>query len=252
MQSITVALIFAGCVFGGGLFGLGVGSRLPSHHVDRRTQDLVKLGMGTIATLMALVLGLMVATAKASFDTTEAQTNEFAAKALQLDRVLERYGAAAEPARRLLQRFFAVKIAELWPEQAHDPAPLPSRASDLLDAVGDHILALSPRSDAQKTLLTRAQQLAGDLGQTRWLIIEHATGSSIPAPLLVVLLFWATILFVSFGLFAPRHATAIAVLFLGALSIGAAIFIVLEMSHPFSGVMRIPSAPARNALANMR
>jgi hypothetical protein len=252
MQSETVALVAFACVFGGSLLGLWLGARLPPHHVDKRTQDVMKLGMGTIATLMALVLGLMVATAKASFDTTATQTKEFAARLLQLDHVLTRYGPETATTRRLLRQFLALKIDEVWGRQGHRSRALQSDTGDLLEAAAGELLALSPHDEMQKALKTRAMQLAGDLGQLRWLAVEHAAGTAIPTPFLVVVVFWATVLFVSFGLFAPRNATAIAMLLVCALSIAGAIFIILEMNHPFSGLMRISSAPARTALVNMR
>jgi hypothetical protein len=252
VQSATIALISFACIFGGSLLGMWLGARLPPHQVDKRTQDLVKLGMGTIATLMALVLGLMVATAKASFDTTATQTKEFAAKMIQLDRLLVRYGPETTSTRQLLRGFLALKIDEVWGHHARRAYTPATNGGDLLDLAGDELLALAPADENHRALKARALQLGGDLGQLRWLVVEHAAGSAIPTPFLVVLVFWATVLFVSFGLFAPRHATAIAMLFVCALSIAGAIFLILELSHPFNGLMRIPSGPARTALANMR
>ncbi len=252
MHSTAIASAVFACVFGGALLGLWLNARLPPHHVDKKTQGLVKLGMGTIATLMALVLGLMVATAKASFDATATQTKEFAAKLVQLDRVLGRYGPETANARRLLRQYLAVKLHELWPEGRRQRGAVQlSISTTLLDRAADEILALTPEDDVHKALQARALQLGGDLGQTRLLLMTESAGGSIPGPFLVILTFWATILFASFGLFAPRHATAIAVLFVCALSIAAAIFVILEMDRPFGGLIRVPSAPVRNALAMM-
>jgi hypothetical protein len=253
MPPLAIALIVFACVFGGALLGVWLGSRLPGHHVDQRTKDLVKLGMGTVATLMALVLGLLVSTAKASFDSTTTDTKQFAAKLVQLDVTLKRYGPETTTARHLLQQFLALKIAELWPpsDRRHGYVRQTDESA-LLDAAADQILSLSPRDEVQERLRSRALQLAADLGQARSLILMHTEGQSIPTIFLVVLVFWATILFVSFGLFAPRHATAITVLLVCALSIAAAIFVILEMDRPFTGFINIPSGPARRALEQMR
>jgi hypothetical protein len=248
-SSVVIAIVVLACVFGGALLGMWLGARLPSHHVDKRTQDLFKLGMGTIATLMALVLGLLVATAKSSFDTTATQGKEFTAKLVHLDHILARYGPETAPSRRQLRQFLALKIDELWgPGRRHS---VTSESGVLLESALSQVVALTPGDAQQKLLQARAVQVAADLAQIRWLLIEHTAGSSIPVPFLVILVFWASILFVSFGLFAPRHATAVAMLLVCALSIAAAIFIILEMDHPFSGVIRIPSGPARSALAHM-
>jgi hypothetical protein len=252
MHSVTIALIAFACVFGGSLLGLWLGSRLPEHHVDRRTQDLVKLGMGTIATLMALVLGLLVSTAKASFDTTANETKEFGAKLVLLDHVLARYGPETATARRLLGQYLALKIDGLWPTTPGQAVAPPSQAAVLFDDALERVVSLEPQSDVQKALYTRALKLAAELGQTRLLIMERSVGSSIPGLFLAILVFWATILFASFGLFAPRHATAIAVLFVSAISIAAALLLILEMAHPFSGIIHIPRAPAQTALEQMR
>ncbi len=253
MRSVAIASVVFACVFGGALLGVLLSVRLPRHHLDKPTHDLVKLGMGTIATLMALVLGLMVATAKASFDTTATELNAYVAKLMQLDRVLSRYGPKAAPARRLMRRYLAAQAAELWPEDARrwgDRVPA-SSAGALFDRAGDELLALAPHDDAQKALQQRALQLAADVGQTRLLFVAQTAGSSIPTAFLVILVLWATLLFISFGMFAPRHATAVAVLLLCALSIAAAVFIILEMDRPFGGIIRISNAPVRNALATM-
>jgi hypothetical protein len=252
VHSATIALVSFACVFGGSLVGLWLGARLPPHHVDKRTQDLVKLGMGTIATLMALVLGLLVGTSKASFDTTATQTKEFSAKVVQLDRVLVRYGPETASTRRLLRQFLARKIEDIWGRHGRNAHPLETDASELLDAAGDEILALAPHDERHNALKARALQLGGDIASIRWLVVEHTAGNAIPLPFLVILVFWATVLFISFGLFAPHHATAIAMLLVCALSIATALFIILEMNHPFTGLIRISSAPARMALANMR
>jgi hypothetical protein len=252
VQPGTIALIVFVCVFGGALLGLWLGARLPARHVDKPTQDMVKLGMGTIATLMALVLGLLVATAKASFDTTATETRQFAARLVELDHVLARYGPETATARRLLRQFAALKVAELWPEGGRRPASqLYTDTDALLERAGDELFSLSPHDEVQKSVKTLAMRLAGQLGETRWLLVLHAAGNAIPGPFLIVLIFWATILFISFGLFAPRHGTSIAVLFVCALSIAAAIFIILEMNYPFIGIIRISSAPARTALQHL-
>jgi hypothetical protein len=253
MHSVAVAAVVFACVFGGALLGLLLGGRLPRHHVDPPTQNLVKLGMGTIATLMALVLGLMVASAKTSFDTTSTEMKGYVAKLMHLDRVLARYGPETANARHLLRWYLAVQATELWPKDAqrwgvHVP---PARAGALFEQAGDELLTLSPHDEVHKALQSRALQLAGDLGQTRWLFAAQTAGTSIPTAFLIILVFWATILFASFGLFAPRHATAVAVLLVCALSIAAAVFVILEMDRPFGGVIRIPNGSVHHALTTL-
>jgi hypothetical protein len=112
------------------------------------------------------------------------------------------------------------------------------------------IQKLSPQNDAQRSLKSQALQVAIDLGQTRWLLFEQ-TGTSISFPMLIVLLFWMAIVFVSVGLFAPPNATVIVTLMLAALSVSGAIFLILELDNPFNGVIQISPEPMRNALIHL-
>jgi hypothetical protein len=93
-------------------------------------------------------------------------------------------------------------------------------------------------------------QISADLGRTRSLLLEQ-TGGSIPMPFLVVLVFWFTVIFITFGLFAPPNATVIAVLLVCALSVAGAIFLILELDRPFEGLIQISDAPLRSALARL-
>jgi hypothetical protein len=252
MRPLVLALITFACVSAGALLGMLLGSRLPEHHADARTREVVKLGMGTIATLMALVLGLLVATAKASFDTKSGEIRDFSARVVQLDRTMRRYGPETSSARRLLKRYLAQKIDEVWPTGSHrSRALLNSNAGQLLDDVFDQLLALRPADDTQRELRTRALHLGGDLAQTRALLAAQQVGSSIPGAFLVVLVFWATVLFTSIGLFSPHNTITIGVLIVCALSIAGAILIILEMDNAFGGLITVSSAPARAALAQL-
>jgi hypothetical protein len=114
----------------------------------------------------------------------------------------------------------------------------------------DKIQALSPQNDVQRALKAQASSMAIDLGKLRWLMFEQEN-TSVSLPLLAVLVFWLAIVFASFGLFAPPNVTVIATLFLCALSVSGAIFLILEMYTPFQGLMQLSSAPLRNALAHL-
>ena len=253
MSSTSIALVSAGCIFLGALLGLGLQRLLPSHHLSKETQDVVKLGAGTIATLTALVLGLLVSAAKSSFDTMNNGIVQGSAKFILLDRALARYGPETKAARAEVQRALAVTIEIVWPTEKTGVSALTSfdRANGMqLELVQDKLSELTPRNDAQRQALARAQQIVSDLSQTRWLLIEQEE-NQLPLPLLVILVFWLTLLFVSFGLFAPINTTALTVLFVGACAISASIFLVLELSKPLEGFIQLSSAPLRNALQHL-
>lgn len=112
------------------------------------------------------------------------------------------------------------------------------------------ILALAPQTDAQRWQQSQALSIASDVLKTRWLSLTGAS-NEVPPAFLVVIVFWLSVLFWSFGLFAPRNGTVIAVLMLCALSMSACVLLILEMQTPFSGVLRISNAPLRFALAHL-
>jgi hypothetical protein len=246
-----IALIVFACVFGGALLGMFLRVLLPEHHLSEETKDVIKLGMGLIATMTALVLGLMIATAKSSYDTQDEAVKHTAAKVLLLDRMLSNYGPETKEARELLRRTVASRLEAIWPENRSQHARLDAPEAVFTDrGIETRILQLSPQNDAQRWLQTQALRIGRDIMETRWLVLG-SLGSSIPVPFLVVVVFWLTIIFASFGLFAPRNATVVAVLFLCAVSVAGSTFLILEMERPFEGVMKISSAPLRYTLSHL-
>ena len=251
MDSLNVGLISAGSIFCGALLGMALQRLLPGHHLGKEMQDLVKLSAGTIATLTALVLGLLVSSAKSSFDTINNGIVQMAAKAILLDRALARYGPEAKPARDQFKRYLAAGIEAAWPKAKTDvPALTAVERANGLDLFQDKLRELTPQNDVQRQLLAQAQQLLNDMGQTRWLLIEQAQ-NQLPLPLLIILVFWLVLLFVSFGLFAPRNFMALTVLAVGACAISAAIFLVLELNRPLEGLIKVSNAPLLNALRHL-
>ena len=251
MNSTLIAAVSAGCIFAGALIGLALQRLLPGHHLSKETQDVVKLSAGTIATLTALVLGLLVSSAKSTFDAMNNGIVQGSAKIILLDRTLARYGPETKAAREQLKRAIAAGIEVVWPtERTGVPALTAFERANGMELVQDKLSELTPQKDIQRQALAQAQQIVGDLSQTRWLLIEQEQ-NQLPFPLLLILVFWLTLLFVSFGLFAPPNVTALTVLFLGACAVSAAIFLVLELSKPLEGFIKISNAPLLNALQHL-
>jgi Protein of unknown function (DUF4239) len=249
VSPIDVGCIVMACVFGGALLGMAIHTRLPEHHLTPDSKDVIKLGMGLIATMSALVLALLTNSAKGSYDTQRNELTQVAANVILLDRVLAHYGPETKEARDLLKLSVAGMINRMWPDDPVQAAKLrPTTTSGEL--FFDKIQELTPQNDVQRTLQNQAVSLSIGIGQARLLLFEQG-GRSIPMPFLVLLIFWVTIIFLSFGLFAPHNATVIATLFLCALSVSGAIFLIMELDRPFGGVIQISSAPLRNAIANV-
>ena len=249
MSPLAVAVIVFGCVFGGALLGLFLQTRLPKHHLNPETKDLVKLCMGLIGTMSALVLGLLVGSAKGSYDTQRTELIQMSAKVVLLDRVLAHYGPETKEARDLFRRFVAGTIETMWPAHGSGPAQL-QLAKGAGESFYDKVQLLSPQNDAQRSMQSQALSIAIDVGQTRSLMFQQ-TDRSISMPLLAVVVCWLAIIFASFGLFAHPNGLATSVLLISALSVSAAIFLILELDQPFDGLIRISSGPLRSALAQL-
>jgi hypothetical protein len=236
-------------VFGSALIAMLVHGALPEHHLSADSKDVVKLGIALIATMSALVLGLLIASAKSAFDTRSNQLVQVSADIIELNRALARYGPETTEARSLLQRSVAATLERFWPLEGARPRAADPKISPV-EALYDKIEALSPQSEAQRALRSQAEATALDMGRTRLLLFEHLD-TSIPVPFLVVLVFWLCIIFASFGLFAPRNATVIAVLCVCALSVSGAIFLIIELDRSFEGLLQVSDAPLRAALAQL-
>ncbi|PYV53288.1 MAG: hypothetical protein DMG98_21420 [Acidobacteria bacterium] len=248
MNSLTIGFISAGCIFGGVLLGVLLQKVLPQHHLETDSKDTVKLGAGMLATLTALVLGLLVSSAKSSFDAMNAGIAQTGAKIILADHVLADYGPETKEAREQLRHTVESVIERIWPAEKGGLGGL--RAMETLDrpkALQAKLRELTPSNDLQKSLLAQASQISGDVLQTRLLLME-AQQNTLPPVFLVLLILWLTGLFISFGLFAPRNGTVLAVLLICALSVSSAIFLVLEMNRPLDGFIKASNAPLRKAV----
>jgi hypothetical protein len=249
MRSMAISLITFALVFGGALLGMSIRLALPKEHLAADSKDAVKVGMGLVATMAALVLGLLVASAKAAYDAQNTELTEMSANIVMLDRVLAHYGPETRETRDLLRGSVARVLDTMWPKAGVRPSvPGPQTAGG--EILFDKIQALSPKDDVQRSLQSQALSIAVSLGQTRWLMYEQGA-TSISMPLLIVLIFWLIALFISFGLFAPHNAIVVGSLFVAALSVSCAILLILEMYSPYRGLIQISSAPLRAALAHL-
>jgi Protein of unknown function (DUF4239) len=249
MSSLAIAGLVFACVIAAALLAMLIGRALPASHLNAESKDVVKLGLGVIATLTALVLGLLIAAAKGTFDTQSNSIKQLSANVVLLDRLLGRYGPETKETRELLHRAVTIMLGSLWPEDGTQKATLtPGAAMTEMEAFYDKLGELSPKTDAQRVIKGRALDLTTELAQTR-LRLAAQKDSSIPLPFLVVLVFWLVVLFGGFGLMAPRNATVVVVLIVCALSISTAMFLILELDRPFDGIVRVPSAPVRDALS---
>ncbi len=251
MNPMEIALIVFACVFGGAMLGFLIGNALPDHHLSQDSKEVVKLGTALLATMSALVLGLLTSSAKTAFDKMDGELVENAARVISLDRALADYGPETREIRDLLKRSYAAQIELLFPsDESRAGKEDTPEAVVQAESILTKLWQLSPKSDAQREIRSHAVEITGEILSTRWLILLQ-NDESIPMVLLVVLTSWLSIIFTTFGLLAPRNATVVASLFVCAVSVSAAVLLIMEMSTPFVGVMKVSSAPLRDALANL-
>jgi hypothetical protein len=251
LNSSVVSLIAFGCTFGAAALAMLSRGRLPAHHLEGDSKDVVKLVMGLVATLTALVLGLLISSSYSAYTAQENELQQLSVHYYQLDRILAHFGPDAVEERDLLRRLVAEDIARVWPTEGvagAQYAPLSARQEG--EGLFDRIAGLSPKTDVQRLGQNRAVQLLTSIGETQRLLVEQSQ-ESLALPFLVVLVSWLMVLFFGFGICARFNATVAAALFAGSASVAAAILLILQMNQPYSGWMRLSSAPLRDALAQM-
>ena len=248
MSSLETSFITLLCIVIGFLLGLALQRLLPNHHLSKESQDTVKLGASMVATMAALILGLLVSSAKNSFDEVNVSIAQNGARIIQLDHLLAEYGPITRPIRNQLKNSVAERVANVWNSSTPGKSGLHAveRSTAMID-LQTSLRALTPQNEIQKSLLNQSLQITTEIWQNRLFILE---GQQEPIPLifLVLLVFWLTLLFMSFGLFAPYNITVLTVLLVCALSVSSAVFLTLEMCHPFEGFIKVSSAPLLKAL----
>jgi uncharacterized membrane protein len=252
MQSpLLIGLIVFAVIIAGALAGWAMRKRLPANHLTDETKSLVSLSMAIVATLSALVLGLLISNANSSFTALGGEVTTLSAQLIRLDQVLRRYGPETKQTRELLRQYVEAKTADLFPDDQTDVRIGSSSTYELLQQVEDSLLALKPANSRDQWWLGQALTLAGKIGDARWLLAQRV-GQGTPKAFMVVLVFWLTLLFASFGLFAPPNLTSAATLTVCALAVAAAVAMILELENGFRGVVHISPEPMRQAVTTLQ
>jgi hypothetical protein len=251
LSSLGIAFVTLACMLGGLFLGLFLRKVLPDHHTKDDSKDMMKTAAGMMATLVALIIGLLVSSAKGTFDQTNSGITQSGAKIITLDHILARYGPEANGVRELLKSVVATGMERIWPSGASHKVNLAEaeKATGMED-VYDQLRALTPKNDSQIYLKSQALQLGADLLQSRWMLVEQSQ-NQLPTVFLCVLTFWLTVLFTGFGMLAPRNLTAVSGLAVCALSMAGAVLLILELNRPLEGTIKVSNAPLQKALSFM-
>lgn len=249
MNTVAISFVVFGLVFGGALLGMSLRRFTPEHFLSGPSSDIMKMGTGLLITMSSLVLGMLVSSSKASYDSQKNDLSQMSAEIVLLDRILANYGPEASDSRSQLADLVRASLQSVWPEERVQRAALtPTQDAEY---VLNQVLAFSPQTEAQKLYKAEAIRMATDLRQARWLIFVESGQMSVPVPVLIVLVSWLTAIFISFGLLAPRNPAVIITLIVCALSASAAIFIIVALNAPFEGVLKISDAPLRSVLGEI-
>jgi len=250
MSSLAIAAIVLACLVAGALLGMALRATLPEHHLSPDSTDVIKLATGLMATLAALVLGLLISSANADHNTVNSEYKQLLTEVVLLDRYLAAYGPETKDTREYVRHVLIGYLQLRWPGEDFGPKePAPNIGGGELVDLERRILGLAPQNDIQKWFQSQALQLANEIAEGRFLIRNQQTGSNLPIPILIVLIAWSTAIFVSFGLFVKPNPTVIVALSISALAVAGAIFLILELNSPFTGLIQISSAAAHAVLA---
>ena len=238
--TVLVALLTAQAV------GTWIRRLLPEHHLSAESKDTIKLAMGLVGTMTALVLGLLVSSAKSSYDTTRGEVLQMAAKVSLIDRIFAVYGPEATQVREQFRELMKGTIRKMWPDARDQPADL-GMNNQGGGALYFAIETLSAKDEGQRSLKAQAASQVVELAQLRSLLMAQST-PSISKPMLVIVISWLVVIFLSFSLLSPSNVTANLALVIAAISVSGAIFLILELDRPFGGMVRISSDPMVNVL----
>jgi len=250
VNSIVLGLITFACTFSAALAAIAIRGRLPAPHLSKESQDVVRLGIGLVATMTALLLGLVTAAARSTFDAQDVAIRNSAVAILTLDRHLARYGPETQPIRDLIRRATAARLEEIWHVKGGIAALQAESGAPPIEDIENRILALSPQNDSQRWFKSEALKFSQEIVKARWRVLESG-GGAVPLPFLIVVIFWLTATFASFGLYAPRNATVVTALLVAAVSVAAAVFLVLELDGPLDGFIKVSSKPMEYVLVQL-
>jgi hypothetical protein len=250
-EPLVIGLVVLAVILAGAFAGALLGDRLPEHHLTDETKSLVTVSTAVVATVSALVLGLLISNANMNFNRLGGEVTALSAQILRLDHILRRYGANAEPARHKLLQYAEQKTDDLFPDDRAKLQLSNAATYDLLQQLEDMLLALQPANARDQWWLGQALALAARIGDSRWLLAQQV-GQETPKAFIALLVFWLALLFGSFGLFAPRNWTSAIMLGLCALAVAGAVGMFLELEQGFGGLVHISAQPMRQAVETLQ
>jgi hypothetical protein len=251
LGSLVLGAIVAICLCIATAIGMWMRARLPDHHLNTDSKDVIRLATAVVGTLSALALGLLIASAKSAYDDAGVELKSSVAHVILLDRLMAHYGPETDEARALLRQIVVKRLERGWTVDNSDQASGTSAGEfQDIESVQAALRELKPQTDPQRLLQTRSLEVSGAVAEGHWLLIE-TENEGLPWAFLTVLVFWLGLLFATFGLQAPLNTTVVIILVVCAISVGGAVFLIVDMAQPYTGVIHVSDTPLRAALARL-
>jgi hypothetical protein len=249
MHSLTVSSLVFALIFLSALAGMVIRRASPDDHFSSEAKDTVRLAVGLVVTMTGLVLGMLVSSSKNFYDSEKAQVAEMSSQIILFNDLLRTYGPETAQTRVDARKSVTTAVNRIWPQEKSEVFELRPQTAD--QELYRELEALTPKNDSQAAVKAQLLALTVSLKKTYWVMYLQSVQTSMPIPLLVVVTSWLMAIFVSFGVFAPRNSTVILTLIVCALSVSAAILIIMSMYLPFSGILKISPVAVRDALSQM-
>jgi hypothetical protein len=242
MTSVFVSAAVAVLTFLAGIVGLYLHQLLPDQHSVDKSREMIGSVIGLVTLLLALVLGTIVGSAYFFSSTQQSELQTLAAHSLLLDKALAQYGPETKPARDGIRDALTRSHELFWGGGDADPQKLTvAGAMGGLQPLDDYIASLDPKTPVQKQAAATANVHFGQIEQTR-LMMSLQLANPFSRPLLIIVVAWSLFLFCGFGLLSHINATTLAALAFGAFAVASAIFLILELSQPYTGLFRTSPA----------
>jgi hypothetical protein len=248
--SLPFAFGVALVAFGAGLLGLYLHARLPERHSPDRSAGMIGAMTGVLSLLLALVLGTFAGSAYGLYSTQKTEIETLGARLMQLDSALAVYGPETQPARVALRKALQQTYEDIWGGGAGAPtgsdAPV-KRIFAGVKAMDQYILSLAPKTDTQRQAFFAANSAVTDINRNRLLMGLQVSGG-VPWPMLEIVVCWSLLMFCGYGLVSPMNGTVVAALGFGAATIASALFVIIELSDPYSGTFKLSAAPVQETI----
>jgi hypothetical protein len=250
MDAVIIGLGVAAITFAGGLLGLMLHRRLPERVTSGALRDMTGAIGSLLSLLTALVLGLLIWTAYGVYSSQATAVRTLATEFLELDLALGDYGPDALAERAHLTGDLEQIVAEVWGGDRNYAARNYGATIANWHARQTYLKSLRVNTDKERQALDAANQAANAIAHTR-LQMAVALIDPVSRPLIFVVVAWAVCLFVSYGLMHAKTLDTLTVMAIGAIALATAVYLLIDLSHPYSGLFQVSPAPITQILEFM-